>query len=75
MVYKVRKYNDCKGKEYFGSVVANSEEEARTEALAQMRKLNGYKVEILSSKPQETFSAAEDFAARYGVDPVQYEEE
>ena len=73
--YQGRKINRAKNQEYQFTVIAESDEEAKEAALAEMRNPEGFKIIIEATKPLVTFSADEDFANRTGLTPMQYEHE
>lgn len=49
--------------------------EADTAKMLKFRSVTREFISISGPKKNPTFSAAEDFSARYGVAPIQYEEE
>ena len=73
--YQGKKINRAKNQEYQFTVIAESAEEAKKTALAEMRNSEGFKIIIEATKPFVTFSADEDFANRTGLTPMQYENE
>lgn len=61
-------------KSYRFTVVASSEKEAEKLALAQMRRAEGYWIELDDeTKPVPTFTWAEDFTARTGLRSSEWE--